>query len=215
MLTQYTLKMPHAVYSGKDALDKLTQIIGTGVKKTAVFTDRGIIGAGLLELPLSKIKESGCEYVIFDDLAAEPTYEQAQKAVDAFKESGADFIVAVGGGSVIDTAKLASVLATDEYGVKELLDNPQMAKKCVKTLMIPPTASQALPTGYNYLFRLRVLRIKYLRSGLHWPLLPYLVLRPPRFLPRLPLYLRPPLPAPLSLPSGCCRHYILQVPIPL
>ena len=38
MLTQYTLKMPHAVYSGKDALDKLTQIIGTGVKKTAVFT---------------------------------------------------------------------------------------------------------------------------------------------------------------------------------
>lgn len=140
MLTQYTLKMPHAVYSGKDALDKLTQIIGTGVKKTAVFTDRGIIGAGLLELPLSKIKESGCEYVIFDDLAAEPTYEQAQKAVDAFKESGADFIVAVGGGSVMDTAKLASVLATDEYGVKELLDNPQMAKKCVKTLMIPTTA---------------------------------------------------------------------------
>ena len=140
MLTQYTLKMPHAVYSGKDALDKLTQIIGTGVKKTAVFTDRGIIGAGLLELPLSKIKESGCEYVIFDDLAAEPTYEQAQKAVDAFKESGADFIVAVGGGSVMDTAKLSSVLATDEYGVKELLDNPQMVKKCVKTLMIPTTA---------------------------------------------------------------------------
>ena len=140
MLTQYTLKMPHAVYSGKDALDKLTQIIGPGVKKTAVFTDRGLTGAGLLELPLSKIKESGCEYVIFDDLAAEPTYEQAQKAVDAFKESGADFIVAVGGGSVMDTAKLASVLATDEYGVKELLDNPQMAKKCVKTLMIPTTA---------------------------------------------------------------------------
>lgn len=140
MLTQYTLKMPHAVYSGKDALDKLKQIIGAGVKKTAVFTDRGIIGAGLLELPLSKIKETGCEYVIFDDLAAEPTYEQAQEAVDAFKESGADFIVAVGGGSVMDTAKLASVLATDEYGVKELLDNPQMAKKCVKTLMIPTTA---------------------------------------------------------------------------
>ena len=75
-----------------------------------------------MELPLSKIKESGCEYVIFDDLAAEPTYEQAQKAVDAFKESGADFIVAVGGGSVMDTAKLASVLATDEYGVKAVSD---------------------------------------------------------------------------------------------
>lgn len=140
MLTQYTLKMPHAVYSGENALDKMADIIGADVKKIAVFSDKGIIGAGLLELPLSKIKETGREYVIFDDLAAEPTYGQVQEAVDAFKESGADFIVAVGGGSVMDTAKLASVLATDEYGVKELLDNPGMAKKCVRTLMIPTTA---------------------------------------------------------------------------
>ena len=56
MLTQYTLKMPHAVYSGKDALDKLTQIIGTGVKKTAVFTDRGIIGAGLWSCLFQRLK---------------------------------------------------------------------------------------------------------------------------------------------------------------
>ena len=118
----------------------MTAILGKEVTKAAVFSDKGIIGAGLLDLPLSKIKECGKEYVIFDDLAAEPTYEQAQAVIDEFKRSGADFIVAVGGGSVMDTAKLASVLATDEYGVKVLLDNPGMAKKCVKTLMIPTTA---------------------------------------------------------------------------
>lgn len=140
MLTKYTLKMPHAVYSGENALDNMNAILGKEVTKVAVFSDKGIIGAGLLDLPLSKIKECGKEYVIFDDLAAEPTYEQAQAVIDEFKRSGADFIVAVGGGSVMDTAKLASVLATDEYGVKELLDNPGMAKKCVKTLMIPTTA---------------------------------------------------------------------------
>lgn len=140
MLTQYTLKMPRTVFSGDNALDRMAGVIGSGVKKIAVFTDQGIIGAGLLELPLSKIKETGKDYVVFDELEAEPTYEQAQATVDAFRRSGADFIVAVGGGSVMDTAKLASVLATDEYGVKELLDNPRMAKKCVKTLMIPTTA---------------------------------------------------------------------------
>lgn len=140
MLTQYTLKMPHAVYSGENALGKMADAIGSDAKKIAVFSDKGIIGAGLLKLPLSKIEETGKEYVIFDDLAAEPTYEQAQAVVEEFKKSGADFIVAVGGGSVMDTAKLASVLATDEYGVKELLDNPGMAKKCVRTLMIPTTA---------------------------------------------------------------------------
>lgn len=140
MLTQYTLKMPHAVYSGENALNHMAAVMSADTKKIAVFTDKGIIGAGLLNLPLEKIKETGKEYVIFDDLAAEPTYGQAQAVVDEFKKSGADFIVAVGGGSVMDTAKLASVLATDEYGVKELLDNPGMARKCVKTLMIPTTA---------------------------------------------------------------------------
>lgn len=57
--------------------------------------------------------------------------------------------MAVGGGSVQDTAKLASILMTDEYGIKELLDEPGRAKKCIKTLMIPTTAgtgSEATPT---------------------------------------------------------------------
>ena len=60
--------------------------------------------------------------------------------MDAFKASGADFIVAVGGGSVMDTAKLASILATDEYGVKDLLDDPSRGRKYIKSLMIPTTA---------------------------------------------------------------------------
>lgn len=140
MLEQYTLKMPQSVYSGKHALEYLKTSIGSEVHKIAVFTDKGIQEAGLLELPLAKIRELGKEVVLFDDLAAEPTYGQVQSVVDSFKRAKADFIVAVGGGSVMDTAKLASVLVTDEYGVKELLDNPGIAKKCVKTLMIPTTA---------------------------------------------------------------------------
>lgn len=140
MLEQYTLKMPHSVYSGKNALDNIKTIITGDVHKIAVFTDKGIRGAGLLDLPMKRVEALGKEVVIFDDLAVEPTYEQAQAIVDQFKESKADFIIAVGGGSVMDTAKLASVLATNEYGVKDLLDNPGMAKKIVKTLMIPTTA---------------------------------------------------------------------------
>ena len=56
MLTQYTLKMPHAVYSGKDALDKLTQIIGTGVKKTAVFTDGELSEQGFWSCLFQRLK---------------------------------------------------------------------------------------------------------------------------------------------------------------
>ncbi len=141
MLTKYDLKLPRAVFSGDDALGKIGDIFAeNGVKRLAVFTDKGIEGAGLLDLPMAKVKETGAEYLILDDLPAEPNYMQAQKLVDQCKEYGADFIMAIGGGSVMDTAKLSSVLMTDEYGIKELLDTPGRAKKCIPTLMIPSTA---------------------------------------------------------------------------
>lgn len=89
---------------------------------------------------MAQVRKSGVDTVILDDLPAEPSYLEAQKLVDQCKASGADFILAVGGGSVMDTAKLASILMTDEYGIKELLGTPGRAKKCIKTLMIPTTA---------------------------------------------------------------------------
>ena len=151
MLTKYELKMPHAVYSGEDALGKIPEIFAAnGVKRLVVFTDKGIEGAGLLDLPMAEVKKTGVETVVLDDLPAEPTYMEAQKLVDQCKKSGADFIMAVGGGSVMDTAKLASVLMTDEYGIKELLDTPGRAKKSTRTLMIPTTAgtgSEATPNA--------------------------------------------------------------------
>lgn len=141
MLKQYSLKLPHAVYGGDDAMEQITDILKTnGAKKVAIFTDKGIEKAGLFALPEAAVKASGVDYYVLDELPAEPSYEAVQKLIDEFKHSGADFIVACGGGSVMDAAKLASVLVTDDYGVKELLDTPGMAKKCVPIILIPTTA---------------------------------------------------------------------------
>lgn len=151
MIETYNLKMPHSVFSGKNALENIPAILKENhVQHLAVFTDQGIRGAGLLELPMAWVEQSGVDTVILDDLPAEPTYAEAQKLVDQCKTWGADFIMAVGGGSVMDTAKLASILMTDEYGIKELLDTPTQAKKCIKSLMIPTTAgtgSEATPNA--------------------------------------------------------------------
>lgn len=141
MLTKYNLKTPHAVFGGENAMDNITAIIkSTGAKKVAIFTDKGIEACGLFTLPEEAVKASGVEYYVLDDLKPEPTYMAVQALIDQFKADGADLIVACGGGSVMDAAKLASVLVTDEYGVKELLDNPGMAKKCVPIVLIPTTA---------------------------------------------------------------------------
>ena len=141
MLTKYNLKMPHAVYGGENAMDNIAAIIGNlNAKKVAMFTDKGLRGLGLFTLAEDVVKATGVEYYVLDDLPPEPSYMAVQKIVDEFKQSGADLIVACGGGSVMDAAKLASILVTDEYGVKELLDNPGVARKCVPIVLIPTTA---------------------------------------------------------------------------
>lgn len=151
MLTKYNLKLPHAVFSGENALENIPEILAeNSVRRLVVFTDRGIEGAGLLALPMAQVRKAGVESILLDDLPAEPSYLEAQKLVDQCKQCGADFIMAVGGGSVMDTAKLASILMTDEYGVRELLETPGRARKCMKTLMIPTTAgtgSEATPNA--------------------------------------------------------------------
>lgn len=148
-LKMYNMIMPRTVYSGKDALKNLKTVVA-GANKVAIFTDKGILSTGLVDLPLQELNEAGVETVVISDLPPEPTYSQVQKLVDEFKASGADFILAVGGGSAMDTAKLASLLATEDYTVKDLLDNPGLAVKTVKTCLIPTTAgtgSEATPNA--------------------------------------------------------------------
>lgn len=141
MLAKYRLKMPHAVYGGENAIENITAIIlEKKAAKIAMFTDKAIRATGLFDLAEAAVKAAHVEYYILDDIPPEPSYMAVQKIVDEFKKAGADLIVACGGGSVLDAAKLASVLITDEYGVKELLDNPGMALKCVPSILIPTTA---------------------------------------------------------------------------
>lgn len=145
----FELKMPSIIYSGENALQKLNTVV-EGAKKVAIFTDKGILDTGLVDFPLMVLKTAGVDTIVFSDLPPEPTYGQVQKLIDEFKASGADFIVAVGGGSAMDTAKLASLLATEDYTVKDLLDNPGLAVKKVKTCLIPTTSgtgSEATPNA--------------------------------------------------------------------
>lgn len=151
MLTNYELRLPRAVFAGENAMEKIPDILKTNnARRIAVFTDKGIRGAGLLDLPLAEIQKTDAEFTILDDLPAEPAYMEAQNLVDQCKAYGADFILACGGGSAMDTAKLASVLMTDEYGIRELLDEPGRARKCIPSLAIPTTAgtgSEATPNA--------------------------------------------------------------------
>ena len=112
-MDKYNMVLPRITYSGVDALENLRQVVA-GRKKAAIFTDKGILGAGLVDLPQEIVHSAGVETVILSDIPAEPSYGAVQTLVDEFRTLGADIIIAVGGGSAMDTAKLASIL----YGVE-------------------------------------------------------------------------------------------------
>lgn len=135
----YACKTPRAVYAGSGALNQLPALLG-GAKEVAVFSDRGVEQSGVLALPLKLLEDAGIRYTLLTGLPPEPTYQQAQATVDAFRAAGAQAIVAVGGGSVMDIAKLCSILASGESTVADLLANPAIGKKTVRSIMIPTTA---------------------------------------------------------------------------
>lgn len=149
MTAQYQLRMPGFIACGENAMDQLPGLL-SGFRKAAVFTDPGVLSSGALEIPLFKIRETGVAFEILSGLPAEPSADQAEEAIQKYKGIGADVIVAAGGGSVMDVAKLAGVLGGGACSVREFMKTPSLGKKTVKTIMIPTTAgtgSEATPNS--------------------------------------------------------------------
>lgn len=162
MQTVYQLRMPPAVFSGEDALAQLQRILQDHhVSKAAVFTDKGIVSSGLLDRVSRQISAVGAGQFVLDDLPPEPAYQHVQKLVDRFRHEGADLIVAVGGGSVMDTAKLASILGTGTYTVKDLLDDSSKARKEIPSVMIPTTAGTGAEATPNAIVAVPEQNIKF------------------------------------------------------
>lgn len=136
----YQIKLPSNLFSGNGSIMHIKEILNdTSAKKIIVFTDKGIKEAGLLNLLKETLEETEVDYSIFDDIKPEPNYKDVQSIKEKTENHKADIIIGFGGGSVMDTAKLCSVLFNASYSMKDLLDDPTIAQKKIKTIMIPTT----------------------------------------------------------------------------
>jgi alcohol dehydrogenase class IV len=141
MVQQYELKMPKVIYGGEHAMAALSGILSENrATKVAILTDKGVRAGGLIDRPLEIVHQHGAEAVIFDDLSTEPSVEQANEIIKRFRATHSDFIIGIGGGSVMDVAKLCSVLDTDAYTLYDLMQTPAIARKSICSLMIPTTS---------------------------------------------------------------------------
>lgn len=150
MIKNYALKLPQVVYGGEDAAEQLVSVIEkAGAKNVTVFTDPSLRKLGLVDPALAVIKEAGAEAHIFDNIPAEPSYIQVQEVVDEVTGTGTELVVAVGGGSVMDAAKLACVCAGASYTVHDLLKDPARARKQLPCVAVPTTAGTGAEATIN------------------------------------------------------------------
>ena len=140
-------------YFGPGARNLLPEeITRRGYKKAFVVTDRVLIKANVTGLVLDILKDAKFPYQVYDNVKQNPTVTNVKLGVDAFIQSGADFIIAVGGGSPIDTAKAIGIIANNpEFGDVTSLEGLAATKhRSIPIIALPTTAGTAAEVTINY-----------------------------------------------------------------
>ena len=140
-------------YFGPGARKELPGVIARlGFKKAMIVTDKGLIQYGVAKMVSDVLDEAGIPYEIYSEVKPNPTVTNVQMGVEAFKNSGADCLVAIGGGSAMDTAKGIGIIITNpEFADVVSLEGVAPTKhKSVPIIALPTTAGTAAETTINY-----------------------------------------------------------------
>ena len=140
-------------YHGKGAILSVPEEAkGRGFKKAFVCSDPDLIKFNVTKKVTDLLDKEGLPYEIYSDIKANPTIENVQNGVVAFKKSGADYIIAIGGGSSMDTSKaIGIIIANPEFEDVRSLEGLSATKKSsVPIFAIPTTAGTAAEVTINY-----------------------------------------------------------------
>ena len=140
-------------YLGKGAIQVIaTEVKTRGFKKAFVCSDPDLIKFGVTKKVTDVLDNAGFAYEIYSNIKPNPTIENVQTGVKAFKESGADYIIAIGGGSSMDTSKAIGIIINNpEFEDVRSLEGVAPTKKpCVPIIAVPTTAGTAAEVTINY-----------------------------------------------------------------
>ncbi|MBR4421730.1 MAG: lactaldehyde reductase, partial [Erysipelotrichaceae bacterium] len=140
-------------YHGQGAVKEVpNEIKARGFKKAFVASDPDLVKFGITAKVTDLLKEAGIPYVLYSDIQPNPTIDNVKNGVKAFAEAGADCIVAIGGGSSMDTAKAIGIINTNpEFADVRSLEGVAATKNpCTPILAVPTTAGTAAEVTINY-----------------------------------------------------------------
>ena len=140
-------------YHGAGAIKEIaTEVKGRGFKKAFVCSDPDLIKFGVTKKVTDVLDDAEIDYEIYSEIKPNPTIKNVQTGVKAFKDSGADCIIAIGGGSSMDTAKAIGIIIKnpDFADVRSLEGVAPTTNKCEPIIAVPTTAGTAAEVTINY-----------------------------------------------------------------
>ncbi|MDE5827591.1 MAG: iron-containing alcohol dehydrogenase, partial [Duncaniella sp.] len=140
-------------YFGPGARKELPEVVKRlGKSKALIVTDAGLVKFGVAKMVTDVLEGASIPYEIFSDVKPNPTVTNVKDGIEAYKKSGADFIIAVGGGSSIDTAKAVGIVINNpEFAdIVSLEGCAPTTHKSVPIVALPTTAGTAAETTINY-----------------------------------------------------------------
>ncbi len=140
-------------YHGKGAINEIPALVSAkGFKKAFIATDPDLIKFGVCAKVTDLLVANGLDFEIYSDIKPNPTIENVKSGVEAYKKSGADYMIAIGGGSPMDTAKAIGIIVNNpEYADVRSLEGVAPTKnRTVYTIAVPTTAGTAAEATVNY-----------------------------------------------------------------
>lgn len=140
-------------YHGAGAIKEIvTEVKRRSFKKAFVCSDPDLVKFGVTKKVTDLLDEAGLGYELYSNIKPNPTIENVQTGVAAFKSAGADYIIAIGGGSSMDTAKAIGIIITNpEFeDVRSLEGVADTKNPCVPIIAVPTTAGTAAEVTINY-----------------------------------------------------------------
>ncbi len=153
LIIMYKFMLNETSYHGAGAIKAVPEEIkARGFKKVFVASDPDLVKFGVTKKVTDLLDEAGIEYVLYSNIKPNPTIENVQTGVAAFKEAGADCIVAIGGGSSMDTSKAIGIIITNpEFADVRSLEGVAPTKHpCAPIIAVPTTAGTAAEVTINY-----------------------------------------------------------------
>lgn len=140
-------------YHGAGAVAEIaTEVKQRGYKKAFVCSDPDLVKFGVTKKVLDVLEKDSLDYELYSNIKPNPTIENVQTGVETFKKSGADYLIAIGGGSSMDTAKAIGIIINnpDFADVVSLEGVAETKNKSVPILAVPTTAGTAAEVTINY-----------------------------------------------------------------